>query len=359
MVVDHPADTEIWVDERFVPTAAPKLEVIGTAIPRPVSKATGANGEDVTEILRDRDGVYLDDFGRGQYQGVTRDHWVEVSLEDAPRGVPLYLIAHGWLHPTDSSINVALGQNRTTAPPQGMSIETPDTQGRWSVARPGLGFPEGKVKTVVLRVDDTFKTNAPRRLRIRTNLEIFWDQISWAEAKPNADKRTQRLLAAEANLRYRGFSHVQAKDPSSPEIPVSYDDLEGVAPRWRDLIGFHTRYGDVLPLMTEVDDRYVMLNAGDEMQLRFREAAPPPPGWKRDYVVIGDGWEKDGNINTAWGKTVMPYPTHDIKDYPNPPGALQDDPAYRRHPQDWDEYHTRYVTPDNFHEALLPRRRAR
>ena len=72
---------------------------------------------------------------------------------------------------------------------------------------------------------------------------------------------------------------MKAANPSSPELPVSYDDLAGVAPMWRDLVGFHTRYGDVLPLITKVDDRYVMLNAGDELQVKFREAAPPPDGW--------------------------------------------------------------------------------
>ena len=34
----------------------------------------------MTDILRSLDGRYLDTFGRGQYQGVTRDHYVEVDL---------------------------------------------------------------------------------------------------------------------------------------------------------------------------------------------------------------------------------------------------------------------------------------
>ena len=38
------------------------------------------------------DGKYLDTFGRGQYQGVTRDHYVEIDLgDDAPVSGPLYL----------------------------------------------------------------------------------------------------------------------------------------------------------------------------------------------------------------------------------------------------------------------------
>ncbi|MBV8878461.1 MAG: circularly permuted type 2 ATP-grasp protein, partial [Planctomycetaceae bacterium] len=33
-----------------------------------------------TDLVRDRDGRYVDTFGRGRYQGVTRDHWIEVEL---------------------------------------------------------------------------------------------------------------------------------------------------------------------------------------------------------------------------------------------------------------------------------------
>ena len=79
MVVDHPVGTEIWVDERFsVPQ--PPLEVITTGPVRPVLRAVDDRGRDVTEIVRARDGRYLDGFRLGRYQGVARDHFVEVEL---------------------------------------------------------------------------------------------------------------------------------------------------------------------------------------------------------------------------------------------------------------------------------------
>ena len=36
----------------------------------------------------------------------------------------------------------------------------------------------------------------------------------------------------------------------------------GTTPRWADLEGYHTRFGDVRPLLSRVDDRYVIMNAG-------------------------------------------------------------------------------------------------
>jgi hypothetical protein len=48
-------------------------------------------------------------------------------------------------------------------------------------------------------------------------------------------------------------------------------------------------------------------------------------------------------------------PTHSKADYPKLPMTLQDDPVYNMHPEDWIEYHTRYVTQHWFHNALRVR----
>ena len=63
-------------------------------------------------------------------------------------------------------------------------------------------------------------------------------------------------------------------------------------------------------LLTRVDDRYVIMNAGDELRLRFPQAPPPPEGFVRDFIVVADGWEKDGDYNTSFSRTVLPLPTH-------------------------------------------------
>lgn len=353
MAVDHPADVEVWVDERFS-HERPSLDLIVTRPLRPVALATTDLGHDVRELLSARDGRYVDDFGRGQYQGVTRDHHLEIGLPtDAPVNRPLYLICHGWIHPTNASINVALSHGADNAAPEGLSIEIPGADGTWETARAGLGFPTGKLKTVVLRVDDLWPEGAvDRRLRLRTNLEIFWDQISWAEGAGDAPVERHHLDADGASVGYRGFSDIRARDASSPELPLSYDALAGTGQRWRDLDGHYTRYGDVRELLRSTDDRFVILNAGDEIRLGFPVPAPPAPGFVRDFVLIGDGWVKDGDFNTTWGGTVLPLPSHEIADYPTAPGALADDPVYRTHAKDWEVYHTRYVAPEVFRAGL-------
>jgi hypothetical protein len=155
---------------------------------------------------------------------------------------------------------------------------------------------------------------------------------------------------SSATLRDRGFSVIGQRSPSSPERPRYA--ISGTAARWLDLEGFYTRFGDVRELLTRVDDRYVIMNAGDELALQFPAAAPPAPGFVRDFIVVSDGWVKDGDYNTTFSRTVLPLPTHATGRYATPPGRLQDDPVYRAHEQDFATYHTRYVTAASAREAL-------
>lgn len=350
MVFDHPAETEISVDERFA-VPPPALKVHPTSRPRAFAVAQDDSGNDVSAVVSETDGRYLDNFGRGRYQGITREHFVELELpEDAPRDSTLWLVASGWIHPTDSSINVAVSQGGQPKP-QGLSLEVSDGRGGWTTALPALGFPAGKNKTVLLELTNVFPGGAPRRLRLRTNLEIYWDKLAWATGLPQTELRTQRIMPGAAELRFRGYSAVSQADKSSPELP-DYHRLAGTVPRWRDLVGYHTRFGDVRELLRDVDDRYVIMNAGDEMLFSFPAPPAPPAGWVRDFVLVCDGWEKDGDYNTTFSKTVLPLPTHENSDYSKQSPRLEDDPVYRRHQRDWQDYHTRYVTPRSLFEAL-------
>jgi tetratricopeptide (TPR) repeat protein len=349
LVVDHPQGTEVFVDERFsVPP--PRPAVIATSPVQVFASVRDDQGHDVGEAVRARDDRHLDFAGRGRYQGVTRNHHVEIALpEEAPRNGPLWLVAQGWIHPTDSSINVALSQG-AHAPPVGLSLHVADARGRFKEARTGLGFPAGKDKTILIDLAGLFPSGGPRRFRLRTNLEIFWDRLGWAAGRPDVKLEPRRIELSSADLVYRGFSVTQQKDASTPER--AWYVLEGTAARWRDLEGFHTRFGDVRELLLAVDDRYVIMNAGDELRVRFREVRPPAPGMTRDFVLVGDGWEKDGDYNTTASRTVLPLPTHRSGPYGGDTERLEDDPVFLRNQADWERYHTRYVSPAAVRDAL-------
>ncbi len=132
VVVDHPADTEMFVDERFQPSKPPALAPRAHADCSARSRThVTRRGRDVTDVVATRDGRYLATFERGPYQGIAQEHFVEFDLGPHAHADRLTLVASGWIYPTDSSINVAIGQGGVVKP-SGLMLEALDRHGRWS-----------------------------------------------------------------------------------------------------------------------------------------------------------------------------------------------------------------------------------
>ena len=94
-------------------------------------------------------------------------------------------------------------------------------------------------------------------------------------------------------------------------------------------------------LLDQADDRYVIMGAGDEVELRFSAAELPAlaPGWVRDYLLLVDGWAKENEANTAFGDSVTPLPFHSMSGYPYGPDESY--PTTPAHQADLVRYHTR------------------
>jgi len=352
IAVDHPENSEIFIDERFV-FPAPDLSTRVMELSQPVQRVMDENGRDWTETVSAVDGTYMKAFEQTSYQGLVENHAIEVDLGDAAESDrTIWLIASGWLKPTDSSINLALSQGNHQ-PPKGLKVEVPDGQGGWNTVHENYGVPAGKSKSILIKIDPEVLTEgAELKVRLSTTSEIYWDAFRWSRELDGADITQQSLAPVTRELRYRGYSEWNKADSLSPLIP-DYSELSGTAPRWRDLIGYHTRFGDVGELLDSIDDRYVIMNAGDEMFLEYASPGEPAPGYKRSFVFVSDGWVKDGDYNTEASKTVTPLPFHGQADYEyGEHTVLSDDPVYRQHRADWVNYHTRYVTPNTFRSAL-------
>jgi hypothetical protein len=126
-------------------------------------------------------------------------------------------------------------------------------------------------------------------------------------------------------------------------------------PKWRDLSGNYTRYGDVLPLLTESDNKYIISNAGDETSVEFNANGLPElkKGWRRDFLIHSIGWVKDGDINTALGNTVLPLPFHGMKSYP--PGDQDNYPSDPELQKYIREYNTRSISSERYLNVIIPR----
>ncbi len=339
VVVDHPDSVDIYVPEQFSPPPFPgeKMYQVKKKI-IPVTARDG-QGNDVLPLITSKDDRYIGGFIPGKYQGVTEMH--ELILDAGyVQTDNLYLFLNGWIFPTDASINVAISQSQAVNVSMPV-IQVIGTNGEWKSVKANPGFPMGKDKTVIVDLSGLMKT-ADHRIRILTNMEIYWDQVFFSDSRGEAPVVSNVLDPVSADLHYRGFSEEFRKGGRYGPHWFDYSKVNRDA-KWRDLSGDYTRYGNVLPLLTEADSKYIISNAGDETSVAFSEKGLPPlpKGWKRDFLIHCVGWVKDGDINTAFGKTVLPLPFHGMKSYP----PSKDDiyPVDADHQQYLREYNTRKV----------------
>jgi hypothetical protein len=348
--VDHPAGVALVANEKMVPPPFPEKRLY--AVSRPITpRAIDGEGKDRTREIAAEDGVYLAGFAPTRYQGIVAPHDLILELPEARRGGRVMLYLTGWIQYADTSINVSLAQRRDLAA-EGPVLEVPDAsrRGGWKTALAPMGYPAGKTKTMPVDLSAVLDRDDPR-VRIRTNLAIFWDRIAYTVDDSETPLRVTPLALRSAELSFRGFSRMVRETPDGPQVFL-HDDVSR-EPRWADMAGRYTRFGDVRELLAAADDRYVVLKGGDAVRLDFDAGGLPPlpSGWVRDYLVVLDGWEKDADKNTVAGQTVEPLPFHGMDDarYGYPGSAFPDGEDHRRFVRD---YLTRAGGPDAFRDAI-------
>ena len=310
--LDHPRGVEIVTSSAaMTPPPFPEDRVLTISRPFAPTAIDGA-GRNRSEEIAERDGVYLGGFAPTRYQGIVEPHDLVLELPRARRAKNVMLYLTGWIFYSDTSIQVSLSQRGSADSklrPAGPVLEVPDGRGGWKVALPAMGFPAGKTKTMPVDLSTVLVRSDPR-VRIRTNLAIYWDRIVYTADDPRADVRASRAPLTSARLAFRGFSRRVRESADGPHVFL-HDDVD-TTPRWADMAGLYTRYGDVRELLTAADDRYVVFQGGDAIRIDSDASRLPPlpAGWERDWLVVLDGWEKDGDENTVAGQTVEPLPFH-------------------------------------------------
>jgi hypothetical protein len=350
IVVDHPDTSDIFVDERFTPPPFPPLQIyrVGKKIyPKSVSDDLG---NDLRQVTRYKDNMYISTLKSDRYQGITQPHDLILDLGPFSEQEEIVLYLNGWIFPTDASINVAISQSSQTSvyPP---FLQVKNKRGEWQTVIDNISFPMGKNKYVILDLTDKFLSKN-RQVRIRTTMQIYWDYIFFTNRKSDIPLKVQTILPEFADLHYRGFSRMDRKGGRYGPFWFDYNDVS-IDPKWKDLVGYYTRYGDVQELLLEPDSKYVIANAGDEITLEFDATgvSDPAPGWTRDFIIYTNGWLKDGDLNTASGQTVEPLPFIGMSRYPYGSGEF--------YPEDEDHqlylkmYNTRKVTTENLRNSMV------
>jgi len=318
LAVDHLAAYEVYPNERFVSAPPfPEFRVIASRDAHPPVSAFDDRGNDVLLLITRRDRKYVTDFEGLPYAGFAKLHWIELDLGEWHAQKPLRLIIDGYTDYFTATSMYAADQAgiKVIAP----YVEALDAQNRWVRVVDDMGFPAGLERTMV---SDLTGKLAPgtRRIRIVTNLKIYWDAIRIDQTPDLDDIRVSQVPLAKASLDFLGYPREIRLTPAS-DTTYSFTQRSMTGPYAR-AAGNYTRYGDVRDLLLKSDDRFVVFGSGEGVKLDFNPRYLPtlPGGWVRDYFFYADGFEKDLDFYAAHAFTVEPLPRHTMLPYPYPAG---------------------------------------
>ena len=337
LAVDHPAAVDVYPNEYFASNPPyPPFKVVISRDARPPAGAWDEHGHDVLpDLLAHR---YFGDFALTQFQGFAKPHSLVLDLGEPYRSGPLWLLLHGEVEYFSANSMYAASQAGVHAISpyvEALVGDEKDANGRWVRVIDDMGFPAGSPRTMTADLSGKLPPGT-RKIRITTNLQIYWDsilvdrteQVASASRRRSEDpagcRTTDVCLTSvplvRADLGFHGFPlKIEGMPPGN--VQYIYEKVSATGPYTRPA-GTYTRYGDVLPLLTALDDQLVVFGSGDEVRLDFDAAHLPAllQGWVRDYFFTANGYEKDMDFYAAEGNFVAPLPFLKMGDYPYPAG---------------------------------------
>lgn len=316
LAIDHPKGTAVFPNERFVSNPPfPEFKVITSQNAHLPVGAWDDKHNDVLPALKARDHKYVSGFKLLKFAGFAEPHLLELDLGSWDVSRPLRLLMHGFTeYFTANSMYAAYQAGiQVTAP----YVEALDPAGKWVRVIDDMGFPAGLPRTMVADLTGHLAPGT-RRIRIVTNLQIYWDQILVDNSTDDKSVRVSEVPLATAGLHFHGYpKSVEKYLPG--DLDYIYEQVSLTGPYARH-VGTYTRYGDVKSLLEKIDDHFVIFGSGEEVTLDFDpEHLPPlPEGWERDYFFYANGFVKDMDFYEADALTVNPLPFHSMKNYPYP-----------------------------------------
>jgi len=315
VAVDHPENVEVNPDERFLdePPFASGRVIATTGARLPVGAWDG-EGRDVLDQLSRRDHKFASGFTPLPYDGFANLHPLTLDLGEIDRGKPLKLLMTGYVNYFSATSLYAAWQ--AGVKPIAPYIEAQMPDGSWQRMTGDAGFPAGLERTIVMDLTGKLPARA-RRIRLMSNLEIYWDQVL-IDNHAEAEAHTAEAPLALATEHFRGYP-LQIDGASPGDLDYDYDRISLTGPFQRQR-GNYTRLGDVTSLLKGVDDRYAIFGSGEEIGAEFDASTLPalPEHWTRDYFFYANGFVKDMDWWDASPFTVAQLPFHGMSKYPYP-----------------------------------------
>jgi hypothetical protein len=341
LAVDHPAGVDVYPNEYFASNPPyPPFKIVFSRGARPPAGAWDEHGHNVLpDLLAHR---YFGDFKVLSFMGFTEPHSLTLDLGEPYRGGPLWLLMHGEIEYFSATSMYAADQAHLR--PFAPYVEAQNEQGKWVRVIDDLGFPAGGARTMTADLTGKLPPGT-RRIRLTTNLQIYWDNILISRtSQDQGQDQSSRLTPvplSRAELRFHGFPlKIEGQPPGN--VKYIYEKASATGPYTRPA-GAYTRYGDVRPLLDSLDDKFAVFGSGDEVALDFDPSKLPalPQGWVRDYFFVANGYEKDMDFYAYRGDTVEPLPFRDMETYPYAGKSFPDDPEHLNYLL---EYNTRFMS---------------
>ena len=333
IALDHPGALDVITNEKFKSPPFPEFRLFGAERKVYPVAARDSQGADVRPALLKRDLRYPDSFRRDS-AGVAELHYLDLDFGAAAPANRAAIVLNGWVDWADGSTFLAATQaHRDLVFPY---LQVKDAAGQWKTVVEDMGMPSGKPKTMAVDLTGKF-LSASREVRIVTNLCLYWDEIYLLENSAAPANHMTAVPMEAADLHYRGFSKPTI-DPQRKQPELFDYQTVSFTSMWNPTPGNYTRYGAVQTLLAEPDDRMAILGSGDEIGMRFAAGGLPalPAGWKRDFLLLVDGWAKDADANTAFSQSVLPLPFHGMSRYPYPAKeTYPQDPAHAQYLRDF------------------------
>src|SRR5439155_6149932 len=190
VAVDHPANEDVYPNEYFASNPPyPNFKVITSRNAKPPAGAWDDKGNNLLpDLLAHK---YVGNFDLLPFKGFTKPHSLVLDLGEPYRGGPLRLLMHGEIEYFTATGMYAASQAgiEATAPfveaeiarvgtgaltrPAERSSAAPS---EWGRVTNDMGFPAGLPKTITADLSGKLPL-ATTRIRITTNLQIYWDSI--------------------------------------------------------------------------------------------------------------------------------------------------------------------------------------
>jgi hypothetical protein len=287
VAVDHPETVEVNPDERFLddpPFASGR--VVASAATRLPAGAWDGESRDVLDAVSRRDHAFASGFTPQPYDGFANLHALTLDLGDIDAQKPVKLLMTGYVNYFSATSLYAAWQ--AGVKPISPYAEAQMANGAWKRIADDVGFPAGLERTIVVDLTGKIPAGA-RRIRLVTNLEIYWDQVL---IDNNAEAETQSAEAplSLAMLHFRGYPK-QIDLASNGDLDYDYDRVSLTGP-YQHQRGNYTHMGDVTALVKGLDDRYAIFGSGEEIAAEFDVSKLPalPAHWKRDYFFYANGY---------------------------------------------------------------------